>query len=980
MHCSIIDTCMPAYDVYRSVTDLLKTPGRKRHALMKARNAAATPVSLEVSRHPQKLYFIDGFDQKDEKENNGPINDFQTALFKAKLEKEAGKAGRDIDGTRSRSPFYEFSTPPHTQDSTKPPVVASQRQQSSAASSKIVSAVPDASPPPEHPNDAIDMDIDEPIITPFTTTVKSNQMLSVPLQTEHPGGNQPTPKELSMIAEADESHERSRMSISPFQQVTTSTNLSTAATRVPEVETVATPTDVQHSTSARYEQRDSHPSLHVDTPNSALRISSHSLSEYRTPVATINFEETSRSETTSQSAPLPDQDSSSRESHGTKDDPAPAGRDEASVAGSAHMRKPSVSQFSNLPAPSPLRKSMRFTRDPPAETHASLPLPANPPAVGGKRSSWLVKAREAKALEAVGRKTGTFEAPLLAAGHQNSKKRKSSEMTREEAHVTGQLQALKPRASIERSSKQQRLTDGEEEPASHRAKDKDADTLELPVRHIHTTERNVVSTQPQQLQQPEERPDHQFAEDFTVAFPSLDSEDGMLANLKRTVQGFGARAGKSMGKSLGGNAAAALAEARAAAEARVAERNRAERGSLAEGQGNDSVTDSAVTRQSPSETTALKSAEPANHARPSNDVPAIKTHHPRLSVSDLVPTFEGKMNSESPPVPQVTSTKRSSPDVGAANTSASTTPPNSPPATQPGSFKVPTEPVFKKPPVVFVAPSATSSAKGDRQPAPPKNKEYAFKLPTTNPFSIPAAMALGVPASFPSSSSQHSSQGKANVLSAQSSKASLFSDTVFDKDDIVPAWMPTTQDTDYSTQLSQNKGQDTDFEDDDSWHVDEKFASNQMWTPFGFASADKDDSMTWSTLPSRSTSQKGGDTDVVPPSQNFGLVAPIIKRPPSVNSMVDDVHDALGTKVDSDIDETDLVDAPAPMDGVETESELDDILEAGKSTVGLVQVSIILVILSILSDPLPRSVRPKRSQLAVKARCPQHPRLLRSRN
>lgn len=158
----------------------------------------------------------------------------------------------------------------------------------------------------------------------------------------------------------------------------------------------------------------------------------------------------------------------------------------------------------------------------------------------------------------------------------------------------------------------------------------------------------------------------------------------------------------------------------------------------------------------------------------------------------------------------------------------------------------------------------------------------------------------------------------------------------------MPAWMPATQDTDYPTQVSENKAHDTDFEDDDSWHVDEKFASNQMWTPFGFVSADKDDSMTWSTLPSRSTSQKGGETDAVPPSQNFGVIASESKRSPPDNAIVEtDQTDADGdARMDSDLDETDLMDADIGMDGIETESDLDAVLQAGKSTVSLVGVSI----------------------------------------
>jgi hypothetical protein len=50
----------------------------------------------------------------------------------------------------------------------------------------------------------------------------------------------------------------------------------------------------------------------------------------------------------------------------------------------------------------------------------------------------------------------------------------------------------------------------------------------------------------------------------------VEQDDGMMDGFKRMVEGLGAHAGKSFGKSLGGNAA--VAKAKAAAEAKIAER------------------------------------------------------------------------------------------------------------------------------------------------------------------------------------------------------------------------------------------------------------------------------------------------------------------------------------------------------------------------------------------------------------------------
>ena len=306
-----------------------------------------------------------------------------------------------------------------------------------------------------------------------------------------------------------------------------------------------------------------------------------------------------------------------------------------------------------------------------------------------------------------------------------------------------------------------------------------------------------------------------------------------------------ARSSKSMGKSLGGHAAAALAEARAAAEARVAERHKLELGVPSSPEG------SAVASESKS---PVVEDHPLSRQEPEPPTLETKKRDPeasdrRLSVSDLAPATQSQGKEKAFPVfskPVV--------PVAAADTSATTTPPTSPPRSRTTSFVAPTEPVFSKPtgPLPTAAPSVSD-----------------FKLPTTNPFSIPAAMALGMGTKFA-------------PLSAQSSKASVFSDVVFDRtqgQSPGPGWMTSTQDTSYSVH-SQNKGGDLDTDPDDSWGVDEKFAGDQ-WTPYGFQSANVDHAMkddTWSTIPSRSTSQKGGDTGTMFTQGLFGTM-PIGKMP-----------------------------------------------------------------------------------------------------
>ncbi len=373
--------------------------------------------------------------------------------------------------------------------------------------------------------------------------------------------------------------------------------------------------------------------------------------------------------------------------------------------------------------------------------------------------------------------------------------------------------------------------------------------------------------------------------------------------LTTILKNHGSRVTKSTSKSLGGNAAAALAEARAAAEARVAERHKLEMGDVSMGS---------------EEKASAVDAQPAPQQSNESDR--------RLSVSDLIPASKGKSKEQLPEsVAQVRQ-----PTPPGANVSNTTTPPNSPPRSRNTSFVAPTGPVFSKP-----APSAGRT----EAPAPSANRDY--KLPTENPFSIPAAMTLGMGIKF-------------QPLSAQSSKASIFSDVVFDRADASPAWQPSTQDTSYSAQSqsqSQPKGDGDGLDADDSWGMDDKFGAHQMWTPFGFQSAHpdqlKDDTMTWSTIPSRSTSQKAGDTQ---PTRSLFSTAEeeveeereepergFAERLAAADQHTSDVEDSGTDEAEAmEIDEDDV------QDKVE-EDDIEEAILAGKSTVKLVQVSCPLV-------------------------------------
>ncbi len=92
----------------------------------------------------------------------------------------------------------------------------------------------------------------------------------------------------------------------------------------------------------------------------------------------------------------------------------PEGPAQVNISPKHATTKPGIPHFPTIGAPSPLRKSMRAPREP--------SMTVNHPAPGQKqgltRSSWLVKAREAKALEeSAKRSEHVWSCPCLAGGH-----------------------------------------------------------------------------------------------------------------------------------------------------------------------------------------------------------------------------------------------------------------------------------------------------------------------------------------------------------------------------------------------------------------------------------------------------------------------------------------------------------------------------------------------------------------------------------
>ena len=357
---------------------------------------------------------------------------------------------------------------------------------------------------------------------------------------------------------------------------------------------------------------------------------------------------------------------------------------------SEHQHNPSksnVSQFPTLPAPSPLRKSIRL---PIETTNNTLPstTPAPPPL--GQRTSWLTKAREAKAMEGGVTRPRTFNSVPLAesctpdAGAVSaSTKRKSSEM----------LGNLPQSKTGERKPKMLKTTELETTPLTNVEMDQEKTSdMSNPFPVIGHASKPFDS--------------HDVANRHPV---SLNDGEGFIGQFKRTVEGLGARTCKSTAKPPG-DAAAALAEARAAAEARVAERNKANDGA-----------------HSSENATELSSIQPSHP--PQGELHNTGSKQ-RLSISDLAGGTQELSRNMADEILQVPSMQSHTVED---KPRTSTTPANSPPHN--AGFVKPMGPVFTKQPT-------STTFVHTKPPAPAAHPtEFSFNFPAST-LTLPAPLSI----------------------------------------------------------------------------------------------------------------------------------------------------------------------------------------------------------------------------------------------
>ncbi|KAH0590744.1 hypothetical protein H2248_000870 [Termitomyces sp. 'cryptogamus'] len=512
-----------------------------------------------------------------------------------------------------------------------------------------------------------------------------------------------------------------------------------------------------------------------------------------------------------------------------------------------------VTLFPTLPAPMPLRKSVRTSRDPPVGVdHTTTPAPP-----GGKRTSWLKKAREIKALEATIKHTNTTLPAIPGPSSENVLKRKSADLLASSDTITLRDQ--------ERNSKSVKSNETDEAPLKA--------TMESSQSH----------------------------QKMSLRIDEVLGQEGMLDRFKRTVEDLGARVGKTISKSLGAGAAtSALAEARAAAEARVVERLQKEE---------EMTRVSGSTNTPPLATDIGFINDSVNSTNTTSEGPASVKR--RLSVSDLSPPLndsdemkEGSSSTAhnsrqdpnmSPELYQPTNLSMSN-SQKPSRESTTTTPPDSPPTSHRNSSVLHPGTIFDKPPPVFIPPVSTSNT---------LLHEHGMSLPSVHAFSLPVSMSLGLGTHL-----QLPSSPKHPI----STMESIRSDDIFDNTNS-SAWMPETQDTDYSSRYgSQPQNCQTPIDGDDSWPVDEKLATGAQWT---FGHTVKEDSMTWSTLPSQS---QRGDTGKVHSYQDD-------RSQGNELGQTNTLPIPSGDDIDGDLDE----------DVTHGDSDLDDVILHGQSTVSFVE-------------------------------------------
>lgn len=525
-------------------------------------------------------------------------------------------------------------------------------------------------------------------------------------------------------------------------------------------------------------------------------------------------------------------------------------KDKEDGSASVVVRNPSLEQFPSLTAPSPLRKSIRHPR----ESSLEPSLTTTPgTSLTGNHTSWLAKVREAKAMEVMNKRASVVPSTLVPPS--GGVKRKSGELP---CGLTNDGDN-----GEERKVKILKMSVDITEAAIHlEPQSPEVPSLQLSVTDVHA---------------------ERLTRDVTT--PQMDSENDMMAPLKKAIEALRARTGKS----LAGNVTDMNVQGPPPVDFGV----EVVHGGLPQPQTlRPSLSAPIPIRGKASSAAVIRAPTPPMSSQPVAGftiVPPLREDSKRLSVSDLVPKH-GSSNAAS--------------RTSSNETSISTTPPDSPPATKKTAFFVPGGPVFNKPPPVFVPPP---TMKPDRSPA-----DVSAKVPKAHTSQVPGYLpatpfGLGLqPTKLPKSPPR-------GPFSAQSTQSSSVSDSVFGTQDDVHAWMPRSQDTQITSQgshpVDEVKKHPADIDDDDdSWPIDGKFGATNAFA--GIAAVE--DSMTWSTAPSES---------------QVGSQSP---RQDSTGDAVDAAIPSHRSQIGSDESDEDM-----DVD----EDVMRDVLDEGKPTASLVTVS-----------------------------------------
>ncbi|KAF5390240.1 hypothetical protein D9757_002950 [Collybiopsis confluens] len=735
---------------HEDVVALLKTPARKKNSGKKPKSTS----KLKRVVSSQKLE-----NENEGKENVFSPNNFQKALLKAKAEAELFDDVADAAA-------LEISTLNQT------PVVAVELSTDGTSTLPVQQSCPsDSLPPPQVEN-----------LT--TSNLDTN----------------PGPIELSMIVEDEEPTERSLILNTTFQ-------LSLPSARLKDVQRgERTDGQVQSDIS-------SGEILHSNSSSSVRPASTPESPTDKAALSAMHSDEASfhLAHTYNQDLEPPASNNDQ-----VMDPASPRSRHSSPFEETIPLQDIAIQyddaiyppMFPTLPGLLPLRKSMRTSRDP-----SSGGLGAATPGTGiGKRTSWLMKAREVKALEAKHTSTvGPMSYPTSSTQERSSMKRKSSIGPGDAPIGILQLE--------------------DEERQSKVSKQSATDVAPLKAAGQERSQAEAETT-------------------LLESQPSSTESQGMLDHFKKTVQGLGF--GMTKDKSLGVTAAvSALAEAKALAEARVAERiqkNEGQQLTRAFGPAEEMTSDP-----------TFSGGESLRRS---------SKHQSRLSVSDLAVDNEtmDKKNENAifhlvppPPAQQGSDTKMA----------ASAHP-----------FPSPIEILFNKGQPVFVPPS----------PKPLRKEEPPPLLPTKF-----TSMSVGLSSNLPSSSVKHPLP-----ITAQSTLESLLSDrsnAVFESQD-TPAWLPSTQETEY--EVESRSYLDQLDEDDDSWPLHDKVPEGMHWT-FGGG----DSTNTWSSSEPNHTEKifpEFTDTQAPPWSNDAHQ-----RSPPAALETSDLEMDELGNGLpatDSNIDST----------------------------------------------------------------------------